>query len=259
VNRLHVDRGIRRVGVVIPVCNEELLLRRSLVALERSLLDVTNHGFRARVVVVLDSCRDASADIAREWKERAHRSSAFDVTLIDFEGENVGRARALGCDVFLDDVTAEDLAEIWIATTDADSRVPAHWLRTQLREHNLGADAWAGRVAVTDWPRHRLAGAAAWQRAYDAEARPIHGASLGVVAAKYVEVGGFPSLRTGEDRALCAALIAHGAHVHYDSSAPVVTSARRHARAPEGFASALTRFDVSALKRSHDELDLRST
>jgi cellulose synthase/poly-beta-1,6-N-acetylglucosamine synthase-like glycosyltransferase len=237
------ERSIRAVGVVIPANNEERLLQRSLAALERSLQDIANRQLRARVVIVLDTCHDESGALARAWRERVIGTSAVDVSVIDFDGGNVGRARALGCDVLLDEVAEDELATVWIATTDADSRVPAHWLRAQLREHELGADAWAGRVAVTEWPRHR-AGAAAWQRAYDAEVRPIHGASLGVVADRYVAVGGFPPLRTGEDRALCRALHDHGAHVHYDSSALVVTSARRHARAPEGFAAALTRFDV---------------
>jgi hypothetical protein len=259
VSRRPVEDSVRGVGVVIPACNEERLLRRSLVALERSLLTVTNPDLRAHVVVVLDSCADASAFIARKWKEQIDRVSDFDVSLIDFAGENVGRARALGCDVLLNTVAANDLARFWIATTDADSHVPAHWLRTQLRERDLGADAWAGRVAVTDWPHHRLASAAAWQRAYDAEVHPIHGANLGVIAEQYVEVGGFPPLRTGEDRALCAALIAHGARIRYDTSAPVITSARRHARAPEGFATALTRFDVRGHQIEYDAVYLRST
>lgn len=243
--------SIDNVGVIIPANNEERLLQQSLAAVERSLGDVVP-AIRAHVVIVLDTCGDDSSDIARTWKN--HIGQSFDVTVIDFEGENVGRARAIGCEAFLDGVAGTDLVRAWIATTDADSRVPVHWLRTQLREHDRGADAWAGRVAVTDWPRHRLAGAAAWQRAYDAEVQPIHGASLGVVAEHYVAVGGFPPLRSGEDRALCAALLKHGAHVHYDSSALVVTSARRHARAPEGFAAALTRFDVPSLEIEDHEI-----
>jgi len=242
VNSRVLRPSIDEIGVIIPANNEERLLPRSLAAVERSLDDI-DPAIRVHVVVVLDTCADGSSEIARTWKNHLGQSS-FDVTVIDFDGENVGRARAKGCDVFLNGVAGTDLARAWIATTDADSRVPVHWLRTQLREHDLGADAWAGRVAVTDWPLHRLTGAAAWQRAYDAEVHPVHGASLGVVAEHYVAVGGFPPLRSGEDRALCAALLKHGANVHYNSSALVVTSARRHARAPEGFATALTRFEV---------------
>ena len=244
VSRGPLDRSVRTVGVIVPANNEEHFLQRSLAALERALRVVAHEERRAHVVIVLDSCRDASADIADTWREQISEASAIDVTLVDFDGENVGAARALGCDVLLDLASMNDLAEVWIATTDADSRVPTNWLRAQLDAFERGADAWAGRVAVTEWPSHRMASAAAWQHAYDAEVHPIHGASLGVIAVKYVDVGGFPPLQTGEDRGLCAALLAHGARIHYDSSVLVVTSARRHARAPEGFAAALTRFDV---------------
>jgi hypothetical protein len=254
VNHGGSDQPVRAVGVVIPANNEERLLRKALGALERSLHGIAQRVARAHVVVVLDSCHDDSGSIARTWREHMQGTPTVDVTVIDFDGENVGRARALGCDVLLERVDAPNRAQLWIATTDADSQVPQHWLGAQLHNRDLGADAWAGRVVVTEWPRHRLAGAAAWQRAYDAEAQPIHGASLGFIADMYVEVGGFAPLRTGEDRALCTALLARGAHIHYDASALVITSARRHARAPEGFASALTRFDVPEFALSHDEI-----
>jgi glycosyltransferase involved in cell wall biosynthesis len=232
------------IGVVIPVRNEERLLRSALEALERSVEYVERSGAGVHVVVVLDSCSDASSGIARAWQERVRRRSAFGVTVVDFDGENVGRARALGCDVLLDVFRDIDLARVWLATTDADSRVPLHWLREQVAKHDRGVDVWAGRVAVTEWPRHRLAVAAKWQRDYDAEDRPIHGASLGVNAHMYLAAGGFPPLRTSEDRGLHDALLARGANIHYDSSTRVITSARRDARAPGGFAAALTRVEL---------------
>jgi cellulose synthase/poly-beta-1,6-N-acetylglucosamine synthase-like glycosyltransferase len=247
-----MEEAVRAVGVIIPASNEERLLGAALDAVEGSLHDVCANGLRAHVAVVLDSCRDNSEAVARAWQRRVDQRRTFCTTLMIVDVGNVGRARALGCDVILEQFRADDLAHVWLATTDADSRVPTHWLRTQLRQHQRGADAWAGRVAVTEWPRHRRGSADAWQRAYDAEARPIHGASLGVSAKAYVDAGGFPSLRTGEDRALCNALLVNGAKVHYDASAAVVTSARRHARAPDGFAAALTRFDVPTLAKVNE-------
>ena len=74
---------------------------------------------------------------------------------------------------------------------------------------------------------------------------PIHGANLGFNAQKYLSVGGFRSIPTGEDRALVSDLIASGAKAHFDSSVRVMTSDRRQARAPDGFASVLTRLDSS--------------
>jgi hypothetical protein len=234
----------RAVGVVIPANNEERLLNAALEAVERSLVEILSDGLLMHVAVVLDACRDASARIAHDWEARIDATDLFGVTVVEFDGHNVGRARAVGFEILLEEFRDVDLDRVWFATSDADTRVPPHWISAQLARHELGADAWAGRVVVTEWPRHRRAIAATWQRAYDAEVHPIHGASLGVNAKAYVSVGGFPPLRSSEDRALYYALVALGADVHFDSSAPVVTSARRDARAPAGFAAALTRYDT---------------
>jgi hypothetical protein len=40
---------------------------------------------------------------------------------------------------------------IWLATTDADSRVPGSWLQDQLAFARRGFDAVAGTVRVHDW------------------------------------------------------------------------------------------------------------
>jgi cellulose synthase/poly-beta-1,6-N-acetylglucosamine synthase-like glycosyltransferase len=247
VTRQHTAAGrTRAVGVIIPANDEERLLPASLEALERAVLRVKRLVPRAHVVVVLDSCKDASAAITRAWNQHVDQTlSSFRVSLLEMDGENVGRARALGCEHVLAEFSDIALERIWLATTDADTRVPTDWLLAQIRQHDSGVDAWAGRVAVTEWPAHRLAVATKWQRDYDAEARPIHGASFGLNARMYVDVGGFPSLRTSEDRALHLALVAAGARIHYDASVPVVTSARRVARAPHGFATALTRAELT--------------
>ena len=57
-------------------------------------------------------------------------------------------------------------------------------------------------------------------------------------------LGVFPSLETGEDRALVSALAESGAAMYFDSSHRVLTSARRGGHAPHGFAEALRRFDT---------------
>jgi hypothetical protein len=110
---------------------------------------------------------------------------------------------------------------------------------------NAGIDAWAGRVLVHDWADLRRATALRWQREYERERRPIHGANLGFAADRYFAVGGFLPLATGEDRALVKALLDDGATVHFDSLTRVATSSRHRARAPKGFASALRRIDDS--------------
>src|SRR6202020_1743017 len=63
----------------------------------------------------------------------------------------------------------------------------------------------------------------------------VHGANLGFTARAYTAVGGFPALRTGEDRALLAARQAGGHRVLRIAAAPVATSSRVRYGAPAGF------------------------
>jgi hypothetical protein len=168
------------------------------------------------------------------------------VSAIPCEANNVGIARDLGCAVILNHWREIELSSIWIATTDADSRVPRAWLRAQVRHHNAGVDVWAGRVSVYDSGPHDQEIVSRWQREYETELEPIHGASLGFNAEKYLLAGGFPPLETGEDRALLYGLVESGARAYFDSSHRVVTSARRRARAPHGFAETLHDYGLAS-------------
>jgi cellulose synthase/poly-beta-1,6-N-acetylglucosamine synthase-like glycosyltransferase len=74
----------------------------------------------------------------------------------------------------------------------------------------------------------------------------VHGANLGFRAAAYLRAGGFPDVATGEDRALVTALTATGSRVQYTRALTVTTSARRDARAPDGFGHYLAKLDAEA-------------
>jgi hypothetical protein len=74
----------------------------------------------------------------------------------------------------------------------------------------------------------------------------VHGANLGFSAAAYLRAGGFPDVPTGEDHALVAALEAVGCRVLRTRALTVVTSARREARAPDGFSDYLAELDAEA-------------
>lgn len=235
----------RAVGVVVPVHDEEELLASALGALGDAFAGLKDGEFARGVVVVLDSCSDSSAHVANEGLENLRRQWPELITrVIDCQAQNVGVARAYGCAELLRIWTDVDAAEIWLATTDADSRVPATWLATQLRAREAGADLWTGRVRVDDWTSYERETRAAWMATYESEGAPIHGASMGFNAFKYLEVGGYPGWESGEDRGLCGLLVAQGAHWAKDSSAVVSTSSRRVARAPLGFSHALELVDA---------------
>jgi hypothetical protein len=140
----------------------------------------------------------------------------------------------------------EDLARIWLATTDADSRVPRDWLAVQLETYLSGADMWAGRVRVAE----KSTAALRWMSGYSDERDPVHGASLGFSATLYTQLGGFGGLCTGEDRDLHHRAVTAGFRIAYDSRAVVTTSSRRKGRAPEGFANVLDRADQEELRAS---------
>ncbi len=240
--RRHAPVRTKALGVVVPVHNEEQLLAGALDALGAAFADIREPDLPQYLVLVFDSCRDASAHVARRWQETHAQPRALSMSAITSESRNVGAARRLGCATVLGHWPDVDPEHVWIATSDADSRVPRAWLRQQLEHHESGTDVWAGRVAI------QVEGAGRetlrrWQREYDREAYPIHGASLGFNGARYLSAGGFMPLETGEDRALLRALVGSGATTHFESSLRVATSARRRGRAPHGFAETLHLYD----------------
>lgn len=229
------------VGVVMPVHNEQELLGAALSSLASAFGGLGEWNVEMKLMVVLDACRDASAAVVAQWERELRRATCpVQVTTMVCHAKNVGFARRIGCAALLGQWSALDSSTIWLATTDADSRVPQNWLRTQVARHEAGVDLWSGRVSVVDWPSSRGETALRWQRAYEEERNPIHGTSMGFNAKAYLAAGGFAPLRTGEDRALHGDLVALGAVAYGDASSRVETSSRRDARAPGGFAHALS-------------------
>jgi hypothetical protein len=235
------------IGIVVPVRNEEARLGSSLRSLALALRIPELRDVAVSVAVVLDACVDGSAEIARrvagevESHERRHR-----VRIVDATAGNVGIARGIGFSEIMADLEDVETRQVWLATTDADSRVPECWLSCQTAQRALGIDAWAGTVAVADWAGRSTSLPSSFRRHYRVtppEGGHIHGASMGFSAVAYREAGGFPPLATGEDHALWRRLGAVGARRIHDASCPVATSARREARAPSGFAGALDRLE----------------
>jgi hypothetical protein len=146
---------------------------------------------------------------------------------------------------------------MWLASTDADSTVPPHWLAAQARQRREGIEAWAGTVAVADWEGRPPALSARFASFYRDAARTdghVHGTSMGFSARAYLAAGGFPPVRTGEDHALWRRLGNVGARRVHDLSCPVATSARRRGRAPDGFCATLNRFEEQ-LSEEHEHVE----
>jgi Glycosyl transferase family 2 len=239
MSRVEDMRATGVVGVVLPVHDEEELLPAALECIEEAM-DALPPLLSCRVAVVLDDCRDGSAAVAHAWASRVG------ALVIVAECKCVGMARRAGSRALLSLWPAAHPAAIWLATTDADSRVPRDWLTVQLEAHRSGSDLWAGRVRVVE----ESSVARQWNETYAAEKRPIHGASLGCSGSLYEGIGGFRGLCSGEDRDFHRRAVAAGFRVTYDLRAAVTTSARRRGRAPGGFASVLGGVEGEQLEAS---------
>ena len=210
------------IGVVVPANDEEALIGRCLAALEVAARHPALCGEAVEIVVVLDACRDATQQVAL----------ARGATCIAVEARNVGIARATGASALI----AQGAR--WLAFTDADSAVAPDWLARQVE---TAADAVCGVVCIDDWGDYSAEARASYEAGYvDADHhRHIHGASLGVSSSAYVRVGGFAPLRCSEDVELVRRLHGQGATIRWTNAVRVHASARRVARAPDGFAAHL--------------------
>lgn len=220
--------GFSRVGVVIPARDEEATISACVASIagaaERIDLPVD-------VVVVCDACGDATAALARCAGAR----------VLTIDRRNVGIARATG---IADLISTHGPDGLWLATTDADSEVPAEWLTRMLHAGRTGHAAVAGTVRVVDWRQHSPKLIAAYHRHYargigrDGHVH-VHGANMGFSAAAYDKIGGLPSIALAEDHALVDAFVRHDLTVARLSDLVVTTSARLDGRAAGGFADFL--------------------
>jgi hypothetical protein len=215
------------IGVVVPAHNEQELLAGCLAGLACA---VAATPVPVEVLVVLDSCTDASTTVAGS------------VATLAINERNVGAARRSGFGHLLLSRPPGVLdSQTWFATTDADSVVPSNWLTGMLKYAALGWDAIAGTVSVGDWDGHCAQTRAAWRAGYDSRDghRHVHGANLGFRGDAYRLAGGVPPIALSEDEQLIAALDAAGRRVLRTGDLPVVTSGRRVGRVSGGFASYL--------------------
>lgn len=234
---------IRALAVIVPARDEEELLGDCLDALRRAAGHPRVRHLPSRMVVVADTCTDRTAAVARR-----HGGELLELT-----AGNVGAARAAGTSHALAATVAArpglSTDSVWLAHTDADSRVPADWFARQLAHAACGWHAVVGTVHVADWTGHPDRTALAFLRHYQQDPptddhRHVHGANLAVRADAYRAAGGFAPLPVGEDRTLVAALESAGYRVKRTTRNPVATSARRNPRARGGFGDFLRDLDA---------------
>ena len=254
-------------AVAIPVRDEEDHIGPCLAALLQQS-EPPDH-----IVLLVNNTSDRTASVARALA--AGSATALHVIERQLTGDdaNAGTARRLAMDAAADLVGGRGA----LLTTDADGRVPRHWVASNLAWLRQGIDAVCGMAAIDPVdeaaiPAHLVADDAAETRytelldeidslldprACDPWPRHTHrsGASIAVGAAIYRAVGGVPRVPHGEDRALVAALERRDCKIRHDPGLQVVVSGRMVGRAEGGMAATIARRMLMQDRWADDRLE----
>jgi glucosyl-3-phosphoglycerate synthase len=228
--------------VVIPARNEERLIARCLQALSAQTLPAAAF----ETILVLDRCTDGTEAVAVE----AAGALGLSLRVLAGPGSGAGGARRAGMDAAAQRLLGLGREHGLIACTDADSQPAPDWLERQLHHVRHGARAIAGLIELDEEASGSLPYGVLRRRGRDAAARlaRVHerdpaaahhhfaGASLGVTAAVYREVGGLEPLGALEDAAFETRLRDHGVRILRAADVRVRTSTRVDGRARRGLA-----------------------
>ncbi|OLT21707.1 hypothetical protein BJF81_15010 [Ornithinimicrobium sp. CNJ-824] len=230
--------ALAAVLVVVPARDEQDEIGGCLTSVAAAAAEV---DLPVVVSVVLHRCTDRTAERVDEVVA-AHPDVRWVVQ--DSDADSLGGARADGVEAGRSHGTLADLdpVTVWVASTDADSRVPHTWLRAQRDLADRGLDLVLGTVE----PREDGSESARLWHAQHHLAEGhlgIHGANLGARLSAYDQAGGFPALDDGEDVQLVRAVRDGGMPWTSTDRTRVVTSSRRRGRAGKGFARFLRRLD----------------
>jgi glucosyl-3-phosphoglycerate synthase len=241
--------------VVVPARDEQELIGACLQAL--GVQTVGTDTFE--VIVVLDGCHDATAEVSAVAAARLGLS----LTMVQGPGRGSGAARRTGMELACERLLDSGRSDGLIATTDADSRVAPDWLARQLAHLESGAEVVAGQIELDAAEARLLAPELLADRERDAAARlrRVHrtdpdaahhhfaGASLGVTAEVYRRVGGMEPRQALEDEGFAERLARHRIPVVRAPDVTVVTSARVDGRASRGLAVDLSVAEWRARRR----------
>ncbi len=220
----------RAVAVVIPAHDEEELIGACLDAVRLAAAAVSDRVEHVSVHVAADACSDQTSRIAL----------AAGAEVVFPEQRGVGAARAAGVTSALAAHAHVPPRSIWIAHTDADSVVPAHWLVHQLELASAGADVVVGTVRPDFRDLSAEQTSAWWATHVPGTANGhVHGANLGTRASTLVGAGGFEHVLEHEDVLLVAEARARGARLVASDDAWVRTSGRPVGRTAGGYAGYL--------------------
>ncbi len=226
--------------VVVPARDEEDQIAGCMAALAAQT--IPREQFE--VILVLDACADGTAEVAA----RAARERSVRLSLVEGPGQGAGAARRAGMDLAADRLLAQGCDDGLVTCTDADSRPAPDWLARQLAHIGAGARAVAGLIELDPDESRRLPAAVVHRRERDASRRlervrqtdpgaahhHFAGASIGITAGAYRDVGGIEPVPALEDAAFAERLAKAGIPVLHAADVRVRTSARTDGRAARG-------------------------
>jgi cellulose synthase/poly-beta-1,6-N-acetylglucosamine synthase-like glycosyltransferase len=229
---------IAHLAVVIPARNEEDEIESCLHAVAGAILCAQETYPRTSfsIIVIADSCEDSTG-----YRVQSVQRAFPKITLISAQLNSVGRARDLGARAALGQYSVNPAA-VWIAFTDADTRVPSTWVASHLLHAAQHIDCLVGTVE----PRPATASQTVVDRWHSLHTLTtnhayVFGANLGLRGSTFQQIGGIPQLSSGEDHALVQAVVQANFIVHRTDACRVFTSARSNGRAPGGFATFISR------------------
>ncbi len=248
------SENLAKISVAIPARNEEKVILPCLNALiGQKDIDLTT----IKVVFMLNNCTDGTLDALQSLNAQMPFQVVIGQVTLPNGYQNAGWARKLAMDC----AHALTRPDGYILSSDADSVADKDWIACKQAEFEKGVDAVAGFVTA-DWdelkkmPEDVLKlGALEWDYqglSAEVEAKADHqphdpwkrhnqncGASMGISAELYQEIGGLPPLPVGEDRAMFDAVRDRDGKIRHSLSAHVTASARMVGRASGGMADAL--------------------
>lgn len=269
----------RRIAVAIPARNEAASLPACLAALGAAAAFAG--GDAVRVVVLANNCDDGTVEALADLDPGPRLRLEVVEARLPPDRAHAGWARRLALDAAAGRLVHDrDL----LLSTDADTLVAPEWLARTEAHFDRGCDAVAGWARLRPRElrglppvhRARLAALRRYDRAiaYLRAARdasepwPRHfyegGASIALTLAAYRAIGGAPTPRVGEDKALFDAVRAIGGKVRHPLDVRVQTSPRLAGRAQGGTADTLAHWGLSSdtdviagVKTIAEHLDLR--
>ena len=236
---------VRAVAVGIPARDEQ---ENIASCVEATIGAIRRTSLPAALVIVADRCSDETASLAASLLSEARDVAS---AVVSTDAGRVGVARQAACTAAIDLLGSSiDPRACWLATTDADSVVPEHWLTRQLAWADAGYDGVAGLVdldpgSVTE-EFDRLYRRSLVEQGDGFGHGHVHGASLGMRASTFLSAGGFDDGRVGEDHRLWHRARSCGGRLVGVADCTVVTSPRLIGRTPGGLAGYLARLATPA-------------